>query len=111
MGSGWRGDPKGEEAAPPRRRYANQLAVTFSLSEIELRFSQQGGPLGGSTLQALVVSSPVHLVTFGQAIQATIAHYERRFGRLPDSADPDTADQPDTDETGPDTPSPNGPRQ
>ncbi len=79
-------DGHSEEPAPdePVRRYANHLSVHFSLSEVELRFGQRSGADMGPLVHNLVVTSPVHLVTFGRAIQASIARYETRFGRLPD---------------------------
>lgn len=79
-------DRQCEEPAPgePVRRYANNLSVHVSLSEVELRFGQRVGAEMGPRVHSLVVTSPVHLVTFGRAIQASIAHYETRFGRLPD---------------------------
>jgi len=76
----------GEDTAAdePVRRYANHLSVHCSLSEVELRFGQRAGSDTGPLVHSLVVSSPVHLVTFGRAIQASIARYETQFGRLPD---------------------------
>lgn len=95
MGSMGGKDDEAEEAAgPPARRYANHLAVDFSLSEVEFQFGQRGGPHIAPLIHSVVISSPVHLVTFGRAIQATIARYETRFGRIPDGADPASGGPP-----------------
>ena len=89
MGSKGGNDDDAEPAAgPPARRYANHLAVECSLSEVEFQFGQRSGPYAAPLIHSVVVSSPVHLVTFGRAIQATIARYETRFGRIPDGSDP-----------------------
>jgi len=71
----------------PVRRYANHLSVHVSLSEVELRFGEDAGSDGRPMIHSLVVSSPLHLVTFGRAIQAGIDGYETRFGRLPDGTE------------------------
>jgi len=74
------------------RSYANHLEIAFALSEVELCFSQEAG--SGSDLEARhwVLTSPTNLVHFGRAISRTIASYEGRFGRLPESYD--AADMP-----------------
>jgi Protein of unknown function (DUF3467) len=72
----------------PQRRYANHVALEFSLSEVQLRFGQVFGP-GGFAVHSWLVTSPVHLVSFSRAIALTIADYESRFGRIPDGADAD----------------------
>lgn len=66
------------------RAYANDLAAEFSLSEVELRFGQRFGPGEAVTVHTWIVTSPVHLVTFGRVIAATIAAYESRYGTIPD---------------------------
>lgn len=83
------GDMRDQQPVPdePVRRYANHLSVHFSLSEVELRFGQCVNADTSPAVHSLVVSSPTHLVTFGRAIQASIAHYETRFGRLPDAGE------------------------
>lgn len=65
------------------RCYANDFAAEFSLSEVELRFGQRFG--GGEALivHTWIVTSPVHLVTLGRVIAATIAAYEGRYGAIP----------------------------
>ncbi|GEM_PF-6334839 len=102
MGSkGGNDDDAEERAGPPVRRYANHLAIELSLSEVEFQFGQRSGPYAAPLIHTLVVSSPVHLVTFGRAIQATIARYETRFGRIPDGSDPSPggSQNPPTGET------------
>lgn len=71
-------------AAGRLRCYANDLAAEFSLSEVELRFGQRFGPGDALTVHTWIVTSPVHLVTFGRVIAATIAAYERRYGVIPE---------------------------
>jgi hypothetical protein len=68
---------------PPVRRYANHLAIKFSLSEVELHFGAGSPQWSEPRIHTLLVSSPVHLRTFGQAIQETIAQYESQFGLIP----------------------------
>jgi hypothetical protein len=65
------------------RSYANDLATTLALSEIELRFGQRFGPDAAVTVHSFIITSPVHLVTFGRVIAATIAAYETRYGAIP----------------------------
>lgn len=81
MTAGGAGSDAAGEA--PGLCYANELAVEFSLSRCELRFAQRGDD-GAVAQQGGIVTSPVHLVTFGRVIQATIARYEARFGAIPD---------------------------
>ena len=85
-------DTGGKQAEQPPRRYANHLAIAFSLSEVELRFGQRAADEPEPRIHGVVVSSPVHIVAFCQAIQATIDRYESRFGRIPDSTDPDISE-------------------
>jgi hypothetical protein len=66
------------------RRYANDLSIEFSLSACELRFGQLAATGAAPAVHSRIVTSPVHLVTFGRVIQATIARYEARFGAIPD---------------------------
>lgn len=75
------------EPDPPVRRYANHLSVHVSLSEVELRFGDHASSGDTPQIHSLVVSSPLHLVTFGRAIQAGIDGYETQFGRLPDGTE------------------------
>ena len=73
--------------APQKLRdSANDLAARFTLSEVELRFGQRFGPEGALSVHTLIVTSPVHLVTFGRVISETIAAYEGRYGVIPASA-------------------------
>lgn len=72
------------DGTAPLRRYANDLAVEVSLSTCELRFGQRPGDAQGPFVHSCIVTSPVHLVTFGRVIQASIARYEARFGAIPD---------------------------
>ena len=83
MHAGPAGSDDAGEAAPVRR-YANDLAVEFSLSTCELRFGQCSPGGAGAAVHSWIVTSPVHLVTFGRVIQASIARYEARFGAIPD---------------------------
>ena len=79
------GGDDGEEAGErPARRYANDLAVEVTLSTCELRFGQRQGDGAPPQVHSRIVASPVHLVTFGRVIQASIARYEARFGSIPD---------------------------
>jgi hypothetical protein len=75
-----------EGGTGPLRSYANDVAVAFSLSEIELRFGQRFPLAEAQTVHTWLVTSPVHLVTFGRVIAATIAAYERRYGVIPEAA-------------------------
>lgn len=77
------GSGDAEETVPPRR-YANDLAVEFSLSSCELRFGQLSAGGTEAAVHSWIVTSPVHLVTFGRVIQASIARYEARFGAITD---------------------------
>jgi hypothetical protein len=86
-GGGAGGDRDADDAAGLSRHYANHLGVEFSLSEVSLRFGQQHGPDAEPAIHTLIVSSPVHLAAFGRVIQASIARYETRFGRIPDSSE------------------------
>jgi hypothetical protein len=80
-GSGDEGDAEGEMPVP---RYANDLAVEFTLSTCELRFGQLSASGGAPVVHSRITTSPVHLATFGRVIQASIARYEARFGQIPD---------------------------
>ena len=83
------GERSDKEHAPGRLRcYANDLAVEFSLSEIELRFGQRFALSEALTVHTWIVTSPVHLVTFSRAIAAAISAYESRYGVI--LATPDT---------------------
>lgn len=81
------------------RCYANDVAAEFSLSEIELRFGQRFGPGEALTVHTWIVTSPVHLVTFGRVIAATIAAYESRYGAIPEGAGENPGAPPDKAET------------
>jgi hypothetical protein len=91
-GQGMAGERNDQAHAPASgsterlRCYANDLAVEFSLSEIELRFGQRFALTEAQTVHTWIVTSPVHLVTFGRVIAATIAAYESRYGVIPKSA-------------------------
>lgn len=65
--------------------YANHLEIVAGISEIELRFAQDFGPGGALVTQCRVLTSPVHLLGFGQAISGAVVNYEERFGRIPES--------------------------
>jgi hypothetical protein len=69
------------------RWYANDLSVEVSLSTCELHFGQQAGSGAEPVIGCRIVTSPVHLATFGRVIQAGIARYEARFGAIPDGGD------------------------
>jgi hypothetical protein len=73
----------GGGGVPPARRYANYLAIDFGLSEVELRFGEGSPQWSEPRIHTRIVTSPVHLRTFEQAIQETIVRYERRFGLIP----------------------------
>ena len=75
-----------EELAERLRYYANDVAIEFSLSEIELRFGQRFAVAEAQTVHTWIVTTPVHLVTFGRVIAATIAAYEGRYGVIPKGA-------------------------
>jgi hypothetical protein len=70
---------------PPGRSrlYANDLAIAFDLSEVELCFGQASGPEGMTEPHSWVVTTPVHLAGFGRAISRSIASYQERYGRIP----------------------------
>jgi hypothetical protein len=75
------------QGSPERLRcYANDVAIEFSLSEIELRFGQRFALAETPTVHTWIVTSPVHLVTFGRVIATTIAAYESRYGVIPTGA-------------------------
>jgi len=82
---GGSGQDRGGER--PQRRYANHLAIDFTLSSVELRFGQRT-PTGEADVHSLLVLSPIDLATFGHLIQESIARYERRFGPIPDGSQP-----------------------
>jgi hypothetical protein len=67
------------------RAYANDFSADFTLSEVELRFGQRFGPGEALAVHTWIVTSPVHLVTFGRVIAATIEAYEGRYGAIPDA--------------------------
>jgi len=73
------------------RCYANDVAVEFSLSEVELRFGQRFGPNEAPAVHTWIVTSPVHLVTVSRVIAATIAAYESRYGAIPHATGGDEA--------------------
>jgi hypothetical protein len=79
------GDDATNSPDPLPRRYANHLAVDFSLSEFALRFGQHAADKSEPVIHSVVVSSPVHIVAFCQEIRATIHRYESRFGPIPGS--------------------------
>jgi hypothetical protein len=81
-----RADAPAEGGRERLRCYANDVAVEFSLSEIELRFGQRFALAETQTVHTWIVTSPVHLVTFGRVIATTIAAYESRYGVIPTSA-------------------------
>lgn len=66
--------------------YANHLEIAFNLSEVELCFAQGFDSDGRASPKCWVQTTPVHLVSFGQAITRTIMNYEDRYGRIPDAA-------------------------
>lgn len=83
-------DTQGEDSAahradPATRVYANDLAVAFSLSEIELRFGQHFGAEMPPAVLCWIVTSPVHLAAFCRVIEAALARYEAQFGAIPDA--------------------------
>jgi hypothetical protein len=82
---GAHGEP--ERSTARLRAYANDLAIQFSLSEVELRFGQRFGPGEAVGVHSWIVTSPVHLVTFHRIITATIAAYEGRYGAIPEGDD------------------------
>lgn len=88
-GGRWMRDTEGEErdtipaASPATRIYANDLAVAFSLSEVELRFGQRFGAEVPPVVLCWIVTSPVHLAAFGRMIAAALARYEAQFGAIP----------------------------
>jgi hypothetical protein len=69
----------------PPRRYANHLAVDFSLSEFALSFGQQVADQAEPVIHSVVISSPVHMAVFCQEIRASLLRYESRFGPIPGS--------------------------
>lgn len=70
------------------RLYTNHVSIAFSLSEVELQFGQVFGPGDLLVPHSWLVTSPIHLVSFGRAIALTILRYERRFGPIPVAAAP-----------------------
>lgn len=76
--------------AVPMRRYANHFDVQFSISEIDLRFGQSFASGGGDApvVHSWLVTTPVHLVALGRAIDTAIARYHDRFGPIPDAGNP-----------------------
>ncbi|MGE0221998.1 MAG: hypothetical protein AB7F35_05120 [Acetobacteraceae bacterium] len=81
------GSDDGTGAGRPTRRYANHLAIDVTLSSVELRFGQRAAA-GEPEIHSRLVASPIDLVAFGHAIQASIARYERQFGPIPDGSEP-----------------------
>jgi len=82
MDSGGAGNGDPADGAPVRR-YANDLAIDFTLSTCELRFGQRRADGEEPSVHSCIVTSPVHLAFFGRVIQATIDRYEARFGEMP----------------------------
>jgi hypothetical protein len=86
-------DTEGEDrdaaaAGTATRVYANDLAVAFSLSEVELRFGQRFGTELPPAVLCWIVTSPVHLAAFGRMIDAAVARYEAQFGAIPGGGAP-----------------------
>ncbi len=79
--------PIGQWPANRSRRYANDLAIGFNLSEVELCFGQAFAADGTTKSHSWILTTPVHLVSFGRAISRTLASYEDRYGRIPVQAD------------------------
>ena len=83
VGTSRSGDNGANWAGPPPRRYANHLAVEFSLSEFALQFGQHDPGQAEPVIHSIVVSSPVHVAMFCQEIRESILRYESRFGPIP----------------------------
>lgn len=70
----------------PLRRYVNYFEVQVSISEVDLRFGQR---FGHGSIDPVVdnwmVTTPVHLLELGRAIDAAINRYRDRFGAIPDA--------------------------
>jgi hypothetical protein len=87
-------DTEGDErdAVPAARSatriYANDLAVAFSLSEVELRFGQRFSAEQPAEVLCWIVTSPVHLAAFGRMIEVALARYEAQFGAIPGAGAP-----------------------
>jgi hypothetical protein len=75
------------------RRYTNHLVIDFVLSEVELSFGQRSDSGSAPDIHTRLVTTPVHLLIFGRTIQAMIARYQDRFGRIPDGSDPTGGDR------------------
>lgn len=65
------------------RPYSNHLEIAFNVSEVELCFAQAFDGAGQLAPHSWVQTTPVHLVSFGEAIRRTIDSYEGRYGPLP----------------------------
>ena len=74
------------------RFFVNHLSVNFSISEVELNFTQQGGAIVEDTARCALTTTPVHLVSFSKTIAQTVASYEQRYGRIPETVASDLAD-------------------
>lgn len=82
------GEDRATAAGTATRVYANDLAVAFSLSEVELRFGQRFGAELPPSVLCWIVTSPVHLAAFGRLIEAALARYEAQFGAIPGADGP-----------------------
>ena len=65
--------------------YSNHIEISFSLADVEVCFAQNLGPDMAMAPQSWIKTSPVHLVSFGHAINEAIAGYESQYGRIPRS--------------------------
>lgn len=67
------------------RPYANHLTIAFDLSSIELCFAQSPDAEGRTIPHSWIVTTPVHLLTFADAIARAVAAYGEQYGRIPDA--------------------------
>jgi len=93
MASGRRGREMDLWPSGRSQPYANHLEISFSLSDVEFCFAQNFGPDMPMAPHSWVRTSPVHLVSFGQAINRAIAGYESQYGRIPGDPDRDASER------------------
>lgn len=62
--------------------------MQFSISEVDLRFGQSfGSGDDAPVVHSWLVTTPVHLVALGRAVNTAIARYRDRFGPIPDAGE------------------------
>ena len=71
-----------QQAVSLEGRYANAFQVGHNAFEFVLDFSQQYAGVRESPAHTRIVTGPHYAKRFLEALQSSIAHYEREFGSI-----------------------------